>query len=183
MAYKNKTITNPITGQAIRFLQTTKDTNGALLEMETIYNAGSKEPPSHYHPLQSEDFAVLYGEVDVKINHKKIKLQAGETLHIPANTAHAMWNSSDGKAIVSWKVKPALETEYLLETITGLAIDGKTNASGRPGLLQTCLLMNKFSPVFRLSQPPYQVQRIMFDVLRPFALLRGLKAVYRKYID
>jgi hypothetical protein len=37
MAYKSKIITNPIFGQHIEFLQTAKDTDGKLLEMEVSY--------------------------------------------------------------------------------------------------------------------------------------------------
>ena len=39
MAFKNKQISNPKTGQDIKFLQTAKDTNGKLLEMEATYNS------------------------------------------------------------------------------------------------------------------------------------------------
>jgi hypothetical protein len=68
MAYKNKTICNPVTGQNITFLQTAQDTGGALLEMESVYNSTSKEPVPHYHPAQEEDFTVLEGSLSVKLN-------------------------------------------------------------------------------------------------------------------
>jgi quercetin dioxygenase-like cupin family protein len=68
MAYKNKTICNPVTGQNITFLQTATDTGGALLEMESVYNSTSKEPAPHYHPAQEEDFTVLEGSLSVKLN-------------------------------------------------------------------------------------------------------------------
>ena len=58
MAFRNKTVVNNKTGQSIRFIQTSKDTNGALLEMETKYDARSKMPASHYHPAQQEFFTV-----------------------------------------------------------------------------------------------------------------------------
>src|SRR6202012_6165124 len=62
MAYKNKTIQNPMTGQVIKFLQTSKDTNGQLLEMESTYLPETKEPPAHYHPYQDELFPGCSGE-------------------------------------------------------------------------------------------------------------------------
>lgn len=45
MAYKGKTIFNSKTKIETKFLQTSKDTNGQLLEMETTYPARS----SHRH--------------------------------------------------------------------------------------------------------------------------------------
>lgn len=53
MAYQNKIIRNPRTRQDIRFLQTAKDTDGKVLEMEANYNSHSKEPAAHYHPYQA----------------------------------------------------------------------------------------------------------------------------------
>src|SRR5690242_17365617 len=127
MAFKNKEISNPVTGQSIRFIQTSKDTGGVLLEMESVYAANSQEPVEHYHPFQDEDFLVIQGEVTVRINDERRILKQGDWLHIPRNVHHSMWNSSGSKAVVSWRVIPAYETEYLLETTFGLARNGKTD--------------------------------------------------------
>lgn len=183
MAYQNKTVHNTKTGQSIQFLQTAKETNGALLEMETTYNAYSTEPAPHYHPYQTEDFVVLKGEVSVRINGNVKILTAGDTLHLPANTIHSMWNNTDQPAVVNWKVRPALNTEYLLETGMGLANDGKINAQGKLPLLQGALTVNKFSKVYRLAQPSFIVQKIVFTLLTPIAYLLGYRATYRKYLD
>ena len=71
MAFKNKTITNSKTGQDIKFIPTGNDTNGQLVEMEATYNSQSKEPTSHYHPLQAEDFTILSGQLTVWIDKTK----------------------------------------------------------------------------------------------------------------
>jgi quercetin dioxygenase-like cupin family protein len=183
MAYRNKQIHNPKTGQGITFLHTARDTNGKLLEMEASFVAGSVEPPSHYHPRQMEDFAVLKGHLTVRVNgHVKV-YHAGDTLHLPVRTVHAMWNASEEPTLVNWQVRPALRTEYLLETGTGLARDGKTNEAGMPDILQTALMMNKFSDVFRLAKPPFIVQRIVFTILAPVSWLCGKRATYKQYLD
>ena len=183
MAYKNKVILNPKTRNEIRFLQTAKDTGGKLLEMESTYFAHSKEPPAHYHPYQGEDFTVLSGEISIRINGKTNILKQGESIHIPANTIHSMWNNSENKTIVNWKVQPAMNTENMLENLIGLAKDNKTNDAGVPSLLQTVLIGNKFSDVFRLANPPYIIQKILFTLLSPFSIVSGHKSVYLKYID
>eukprot|EP01036_Dinobryon_divergens_P048062 gene48062-64490_t len=88
MAYKNKVISNRITGQSIQFLQTSKDTGGQLLEMESTYHVASKEPPMHYHPFQQEHFTVLKGELTVRVSGKLSTLMIGDTLHIQPNEPH-----------------------------------------------------------------------------------------------
>ena len=183
MAFKGKEISNPKTGQDIRFIQTGHDTKGALLEMESTYQAHSKEPPAHYHPHQMEDFVILQGELTLKIYGEVKTLRRGDAIHIPSNVKHAMWNNSNRKTVVNWKVRPALNTEYMLETAYGLASDHKTNANGMPGILQIAVMMKSFSRVFRLARPSYTIQKILFAALSPAASVLGYKATYSKYID
>jgi quercetin dioxygenase-like cupin family protein len=183
MAVKNKVLINRITGQDIKFLQTSKDTGGKLLEIESIYHSFSKEPPPHYHPHQEEDFEVLKGEISVRVNGKLRVLKQGEHLHIPANQIHSMWNNTHNITVVNWKVQPALDSEYFLETAIGLVNDGKTNNAGIPNILQVALMVNKFSHVFRLANPPYAIQKILFLALTPFAYIFGFRPSYPKYFD
>ena len=126
---------------------------------------------------------MLSGELTVKINGRIKLLTQGDILHIPANTAHAMWNDSRGITIVNWKVQPALNTEHFLETVIGLANDGKTNKHGRPNMLQVSLVANKFARVFRLVKPHYFVQQVLFTLLAPVAYLFGYKPTYKRHID
>lgn len=151
--------------------------------MEATYHAGSKEPPAHYHPQQEEDFLVLSGELTVKITGETRVLQAGDSLHIPAGQSHAMWNNRAGITVVNWKVRPAMDTDKLLETIAGLAADGKTNKDGMPGILQVSLMANKYAREFRLSGPPFFLQKIVFILLSPLAYLAGYRADYKKYSE
>jgi quercetin dioxygenase-like cupin family protein len=183
MADRNKIMCNPVTRQDIKFIQTGKDTDGKLLEMESTYNIHSKEPAAHYHPFQEENFTVLTGELTVRIDRQIRVLKQGDTLHIPKNKVHAMWNNSNSKTIVNWKVQPAMDTENFLETAFGLAIDGKTNADGMPNILQVALMANKYANVFRLSKVPYAVQKFVFVMLAPFAYLLGYRPFYVKYFN
>lgn len=173
MALQKRTITNPKTGQDIKFLLTGKDTNGQLLEMEATYHPYSKEPAAHYHPLQVEDFTVLSGQLTVRIDNQVRILNQGDTLHIPENKVHAMWNNSESKTIINWKVQPAMNSDSLLETVFRLASEGKTNSKGVPNIFHSALIITKYSDVFRLAKPTYFIQKIVFWVLIPFAYLFG----------
>lgn len=183
MAHSNKTISNPQTGQQLRFIRTSSDTNGHLLEMEARFRANSIEPAAHYHPRQTEDFKVLSGQLTVKSDGQTKILRQGDTLHIPLNTVHSMWNSSAEETVVNWQVTPALDTEYFFETAFGLASDGKVGSNGMPPLLQTALLSQHFSGIFRLAKPPRAIQMIVFGLLSPLAYLMGFRPTYRKYMS
>ncbi len=183
MAYPGKQIHNPITRQSIQFLKTAQDTGGQLLEMVTTYDSHSAPPSAHYHPYQEEDFVVLEGQVTVQIGKENKVLNAGDTLHIPRNTVHAMWNAGDEKAVVNWQVRPAMDTEYLLETGMGLAAAGKTDQRGRLHRMQAIMTGARFASVYRLPQPPYWEQLILFTLIRPIAWLRGFRATYPEYLD
>jgi mannose-6-phosphate isomerase-like protein (cupin superfamily) len=182
MAVKNKIIVNPIIGQNIRFLQTAKDTNGKLLEMEASYRPYSREPLPHYHPYQDEVFMIIKGQMTVRLEHKILLLNQGDTLRIPANTIHSMWNNSANPAILNWKIQPALNTEYFLETANGLAAD-KERRRRFKSVLQRSLIANKYSNVFRLPKPSFPVQKLIFILLTPVAWLLGYRASYKKYFD
>ncbi|HEX6332739.1 MAG TPA: cupin domain-containing protein [Flavisolibacter sp.] len=183
MAYANKIISNPRTGQQIRFIHTAADTGGALLEMESVFGPQSVEPAAHYHPKQDEIFQVIEGELSVRLNKRVYKLVAGDVLHIAPCTVHSMWNSSDGITKVNWKVFPALDTEYLLETGMGIAADGKAGEAGMPGILQAAILIRHFRDVYRLARPSYTLQLLIVSILSPFARLFGYRPLYPKYLD
>ena len=119
----------------------------------------------------------------VRINGQAKILKQNDTLHIPKNTIHGMWNNGDEKAVVHCRVQPAMNTEYLLETGMGLAQDGKAKNHGMPVFLQAVLIADKFSAVYRLPKPPFAVQKVLFTLLKPIAYLTGHRPTYRKYLD
>jgi len=183
MAYKGKIINNKKTGQEITFIQTSDDTGGELLEMESLFQPHSTEPVPHYHPLQEEYFTVLEGEISVRTNGQLNVLKQGDKFHIKKKQVHSMWNHSANKTRVNWKVIPALDTEYFLENGIGIANERKTNDQGMPGILQLALLANRFSHVFRMAKPPYLIQRILFTILTPFSYIAGYRSCYKQFVD
>ncbi|MXV52902.1 cupin domain-containing protein [Pedobacter sp. HMF7647] len=183
MAYKNKIITNAKTGQVIQYINSSSDTSGEMLEMEATYPPFSREPPSHYHPSQEEFFTVLSGELTVRIDHHIQKYQPGSLIHILPGKTHSMWNNSNKPAVVNWKVYPALDTEYFLETATGLANDDRTDDDGVPPLLQLFYLLKTYNKSFRLAKPSLVVQRILFTIASPLFILAGYKKRMRKYLN
>ena len=64
----------------------------------------------------------------------------------------------------------------------GLAAAGRTDAKGRPGLLQASLIAREFDDTMRLTSPPRFVQRPLFAALAPLARRRGLRGSYPEYL-
>ena len=62
-----------------------------------------------------------------------------------------------------------------------MAQDGKTDAKGRPHLLQLALFARKFGDVLRLPRPHRIVQQALFAALAPVARLLGYRGTYPEY--
>lgn len=82
--HAGKTLTNPVTGQTLTFLELSPK----VLVMETTYKAGGPPPPEHYHPVQTEHFVSLEGAVRVVVNGKEGRLEPGKNLTVPPGTPH-----------------------------------------------------------------------------------------------
>lgn len=176
MAKSGEVLENPMTGQRIVFRRTSKDTDGELLEVESVYTKPSiSRPPAHYHPAQEEIFRVLAGELHAVIDGRERVLKKGETLVVIEGTRHEMWAEEAGVR-VNWQTRPALRTETFFETISGLASEGKTNEKGVPNLLRSAVIAQAFADEFRVAQPPWPIQRLLFAVLAPVSSLLGYRA-------
>jgi len=161
----------------IEFIETTEETNGERVVIEIFYEGTGIMPPTHFHPNQDEHFEVLSGEVLGVVDGKDITLKAGDTLDIPAGTAHQMWCEEPTKQ--RWTTSPALKTERFFETMWGLQQDGKTGDGPMPSLPQTALTLRRFSEEFRLSSPPGPLQDLLTLPLAALAKLAGKDAEYK----
>ena len=82
---------------------------------------------------------------------------------------------------MSWRTYPALETEAFFEVLWGLARDGKTNRHGVPGPLRMAVIARRYADEFRLANPPYPVQRIVFAALALAGRSLGYGARYAEH--
>jgi quercetin dioxygenase-like cupin family protein len=176
MAKSGDVLENPKTGQTIVFQHTSQDTDGLLLEVESVYTKPSpSRPPAHYHPAQEEIFRVLAGKLHATIDGRERTLREGETLVVLEGIRHEMW-AEEGGVRVNWQTRPALRTGAFFETIFGLAAEDKTNEKGVPNLLRSAVIAQAFADEFRLAHPPWPLQRLLFAVLAPVGRLLGYSA-------
>lgn len=161
-------IVNPVTGERLVFELTSHDTDGEYTLFDTFVEPGGAVASAHVHPYQTEIFTVIEGRLGVKRGRERLELDPGQTALIDAGVAHKFWNAGDTTLRFRAEVRPALQFESLLETMFGLAADGKTNKKGMPGPLRLAVIADHHFDVVRLPYVPHFLQKA---ALVPGALL------------
>ena len=168
------TISNPVTGERITFLQRSPE----KLEFELELAADGRVPGAHVHPEQEERFHVLEGTMTFRLGMKRIVADAGETVVVPAGRVHKFTNGGDGVARARVEVVPALDMEDLLTTTTELALEGNVLRSGMPKPLHLALFVSRFRREVRAPFPPAWMVRALMSPLAALARMRGHHARY-----
>ncbi len=171
-------IENAVTGERLVFRQTSRETGGQAVVVETFVQPDGFVAAGHVHPSQEERFEVLQGSVGFKIGRKKLVAGPGERLTVSAGTAHKFWNAGDGVAHFVCEVRPALQFESLIETMFGLATAGKTNRKGMPNPLRLAVIANAHFDTVRLPFPPAFLQRIGLAMGAPLGRALGYTPTY-----
>ena len=172
------TLENPITGERIVFRQTSRETNGEAVVIETYVQPDGFVAAAHVHPSQEERFEVLRGAVGFRVGRKKVVAGPGQRLTVPAGTAHRFWNAGDEVAHFVCEIRPALQFESLIETMFTLAAEGRTNRKGMPGLLQLAVIADEHFDTVRLPFPPAWLQRLGLAMGAPLGRMLGFRATY-----
>lgn len=172
-------ILNPITKERITFLQTGRESEGAVFVFEQAAPTDMIAPPLHLHHNQSERFEVLEGEMTVQSNGRQIVVPTGEAYLVEPGVAHTWWNSGTGMLRVHTEFRPAGGMQSFFETFCGLAQEGRADARGQPPLLQVAASAPLWG--MYLAAPPIIVQRLAMALLRPLAWLRGYRASYARF--
>ena len=152
MAKTGDVLDNPFTGQSLTFRRTAADTGGELLEVESCWATPGPEPPEHHHPRQQEHFEVLEGALRVRMGGTERTLAAGDTIDVPAGTAHSMWNPGPGRTRALWQTRPALRTEGFFELVWGLARTAHAGEEGPSGD-EVAAMMREYADEYRLGHP------------------------------
>jgi quercetin dioxygenase-like cupin family protein len=181
MARAGDVLENPASGDRLVFLRTAAETGGEALEYELEFVPRGFAVRDHLHPRQEERHEVLAGELGIVVGGRERRLGAGDVEVVPPRTAHRIFAVDGGRVHARFALRPALESEVLLETLFGLARDGKVGASGDPGLLQLAVIFRDFSELGHPTRPPAGVQRALFAPLAALGRLRGYRASYPQY--
>ncbi len=178
MIHAGDSIENPVTGERLVFRQTSRETGGEAVVIETYVQPNGFVASAHVHPSQEERFQVLRGTVGFKLGRKKIVAGPGERITVPAGTPHRFWNAGDDTAHFVCEIRPALQFESLIETMFGLAADGKTNRRGMPNPLRLAVIANAHFDTVRLPFPPAALQKLGLVLGSPLGKALGYEPVY-----
>lgn len=176
---------NPVTGERAVVRVGTEGSGGKLAIADLYVSPGGAVAGEHVHPYTEEVFTVVRGHVGFRVDGREDLAEVGQRLVVPPGVAHYWWNAGDEEAHVIVELRgPASSLagfETMLSNLFGMARDGKTDAKGRPNLLQAALFAREFDHVIRFVEPPRLVQKVLFGVLAPLARLLGYRAVYPEY--
>jgi mannose-6-phosphate isomerase-like protein (cupin superfamily) len=172
------TIENPITGERIVFNKTSAETGGEAVEIEVYVRPGGVVAAAHVHPCQTERFEVISGRIGMKVGRRRLEAGPNDIVVVEPGTPHKFWNAGDGELHFLTVVKPALQFERLLETMFGLAVDGKTNRKGMPNPLRLAVIAKEHFDDVRLPFPPAWMQRAGLAVGAPLGRLAGYEPTY-----
>src|SRR5258706_16013581 len=107
---------DPVTGQHLTFLQSARDTNGELLQVEVRLDPGGWVP-RHVHARQDERIEVLSGSLTVVASGKELHLDVGDTAHVPRRKLHVVRNSNDDQTRFLLEVRPARRMEGAIRAL------------------------------------------------------------------
>jgi mannose-6-phosphate isomerase-like protein (cupin superfamily) len=175
-------IVNPVTGERLVFELTSHDTDGELTRFETFVEPGGAVAAGHVHPYQAEIFTVLEGTLGIRRDREKLELSPGETALVDPGVRHTFWNAGKQTLRFRAEIRPSLEFESLIETMFGLAADGKTNRKGMPSPLRLAVIANHHFDVVRLPVIPHVLQKA---ALVPGSILGravGFRATYQAVV-
>ena len=178
MIRSGDTLTNPVTGEVIRFVKSAAETGGEYVLVEVVVEPNGAVAAAHVHPYQTETFEILEGEVTFRAGSETIVAKAGETVRVDPGTAHKFWNDGETDARFRTEIRPALQFESLIETMFALASDGKTNRKGMPNPLRLAVIARAHFEVVRLPFPPAWMQKLGLVLGAPLGRLVGYKPTY-----
>jgi quercetin dioxygenase-like cupin family protein len=178
MIRQGDTIANPITGERVTFLTTSAETDGELVVIDAAVAPGGFVAAEHLHPYQSERFEILEGEVEFRLGKEVVTARPGDVVMVEPGTSHQFRNVGNEEIRFRTEVRPALSFETFLQTMFGLASEGKTNKKGMPNPFRLAVIMDEHFDLVRLPFPPAWVQRTGLALASPLGLLVGYKPTY-----
>src|SRR4051812_7319970 len=174
MAKSGDLLEIPELGFSIKFLKTSAETGGEVLEYEvTGANRGFLRQ-EHVHPDQTERFEPLAGSMKVVIGGEEHVLEPGDVYEVQPGTPHRQLSIGEhGSVRVS--IRPARRTEELIERMAQLSREGRITSGGWPKPTAAAELIREFGDDGGRSKPPIGVQRAIASGI--LALARPGRAV------
>jgi quercetin dioxygenase-like cupin family protein len=75
-------LTNPVTGEQLRFVRTAADTDSECVLAEVVVQPGGAVAAAHVHPYQAETFEILEGSVAFELDGDVTVAEARGTVRV-----------------------------------------------------------------------------------------------------
>lgn len=150
------------------------------VEIELCNEPNDPGPPMHWHPFADEMFTVLSGCLELVVDGRVIRLQAGESHVVPRRVPHRFKNGHASSPVIFRSLHtPGRHFERLLASMYDLDLDGRVDARGAPGFLAMMAILDEYPDVTMLHGPPRAAQLALAKIFGPIARLLGHRGVYR----
>ena len=150
----SRTYENPVIGDKVVFLKTSRETGGAytLLQLELAPGGGNA---LHIHGTTAETFIPTEGNLEVQCGKERKVIGPGACFTVPAGAVHCFHNPTDQPISFQVKLEPGHEGfENSVKIAYGLATDGLTDRRSVPrnfGHLALLVTMSDTYPVGLVS--------------------------------
>jgi len=156
-------IENPVTGERTTFVRTSRQTGGALAELDLELTPQAFLAAEHIHRSQEEKFRVIEGQVLLRCRGVESISGPEETVTVPAGAPHAWAPHGGAGARVRITFTPGAGIEDFFEEFFRLAREGRVDSKGMPSPPVSARL--GLAHDMYLAGPPVPLQRAAFRVL------------------
>ena len=158
--------------EGVKMTITKVENEQAYARLELV--PGAVGPPEHLHETFDEYFMVKEGTLAVIVNGKKKSVRQGESIMIPKNTPHKVFNESDKRVIVydSLDKKSMMTAEFAYGLAQFYPQMDKIGDPNSPKILLCLAAQGNMFDTWR-SDVPLPAQKIIRWILGPSARLLG----------
>src|SRR5919106_2486746 len=111
------TIENPVTGERFTSTDTAASTGGELLAFELGLRPGGAVPVPHVHPIQTERFEVIAGQMRFRVGWRTLIDGPGDVVEVQPGVMHGFGNAGEDEARVRVEVRPAPAMEQMFADV------------------------------------------------------------------
>jgi uncharacterized protein YndB with AHSA1/START domain/mannose-6-phosphate isomerase-like protein (cupin superfamily) len=148
-------------GCSVKLLRTGDETNGELLEFDVLGRPRGLLVEPHIHVDQVEHYEVIAGTHKIVENGREHLLGAGETMEVPAGTAHRQMPGNASDAHVRVQARPASTGQAFLERLAEMCANDQFNRFGFPKPVAAARLVADFADEGHAARPPVRVQKAL----------------------
>jgi quercetin dioxygenase-like cupin family protein len=160
------TLENPVTGERFTFTDTAESSDGELLAFELGLRPGGAVPIPHVHPIQTERFEVVEGQMRFRVGWRTVLAGPGDVVEVEPGVMHGFANAGDVEARVRVEVRPALAMEEMFEEVIAMARAGRMSRRGMPrNLLDLALLARTYDQEAHAAFMSVGIQRLLLAPL------------------